>query len=58
MKIFVIGGTGLVGSCLLPKLVENGNEIFTLTRSENKIERINKLGHIVFWVIYEIQKGL
>jgi len=44
MKIFVIGGTGLVGSCLLPKLVENGNEVFTLTRSENKIERINKLG--------------
>jgi len=44
MKIFVIGGTGLVGSYLLPKIVENGNEVFTLTRSENKIERINKLG--------------
>lgn len=44
MKIFVIGGTGLVGSYLLPKIIENGNEVFTLTRSENKIERINKLG--------------
>ncbi len=44
MKIFVIGGTGLVGSYLLPKLVESGNEVFALTRTEEKIERINKLG--------------
>ena len=44
MKIFVIGGTGLVGSYLLPKLVEKGNEVFALTRAENKIEKIEKLG--------------
>ena len=44
MKIFVIGGTGLVGSYLLPRLVENSNEVYALTRDENKIERIKKLG--------------
>lgn len=44
MKILVIGGTGLVGSYLLPRLVENGHEIYALTRDENKLERIRKLG--------------
>lgn len=49
MKIFVIGGTGLVGSYLLPMLVENGNEVIALTRSEEKIERIRKLGAQSIW---------
>jgi len=44
MKIFVIGGTGLVGSYLLPGLIANGYEVFALTRSEAKIESINNLG--------------
>jgi nucleoside-diphosphate-sugar epimerase len=44
MKIFVIGGTGLVGSYLLPKLVERGDKVFALTRSEEKIDKIGKLG--------------
>ena len=44
MKILVIGGTGLVGSYLLPKLVEKGKEVIALTRTADKIERINKLG--------------
>lgn len=44
MRIFVIGGTGLVGSYLLPRLVEKGNEVIALTRTVDKIERINKLG--------------
>lgn len=44
MKILVIGGTGLVGSYLLPRLVEKGNEVFALTRTKDKIERINQLG--------------
>lgn len=46
MKIFVIGGIGLVGSYLLPLLIENGNEVYALTRNAGKIERINKLGAI------------
>jgi nucleoside-diphosphate-sugar epimerase len=44
VKIFVIGGTGLVGSYLLPKLIERGDDVFVLTRSDNKIERIKKIG--------------
>jgi len=44
MKILVIGGTGLVGSYLLPRLVEKGNEVIALTRAVDKIERINNLG--------------
>ena len=44
MKIFVIGGTGLVGSYLLPRLVEQGNEVYALTRTADKIGRINNLG--------------
>lgn len=44
MNILVIGGTGLVGSYLLPRLVEKGNTVFALTRSNDKIERINNLG--------------
>jgi 2-alkyl-3-oxoalkanoate reductase len=44
MKIFVIGGTGLVGSYLLPDLVKKGYEVIALTRSENKIPKIKELG--------------
>lgn len=44
MKVFLIGGTGLVGSYLLPKLIEQGYQVFALTRDEKKIERIEKLG--------------
>jgi len=44
MKILVIGGTGLVGSYLLPRLVQNHNEVYALTRVENKVERIKALG--------------
>ena len=44
MKILVIGGTGLVGSHLLPRLIEGKNEVYALTRSADKIEKINTLG--------------
>src|SRR3989304_9245867 len=44
MKIFVIGGTGLVGSYLLPKLINQQYEVEALTRSENKIKKITDLG--------------
>ncbi|MEN8247599.1 MAG: NAD(P)-dependent oxidoreductase [Bacteroidota bacterium] len=43
MKIFVIGGTGLTGSYLLPKLIEQ-HDVYALTRSENKVKKINNLG--------------
>lgn len=44
MKIFVIGGTGLVGSYLLPSLIENGYAVYALTRDYVKTIKINKLG--------------
>lgn len=53
MKILVIGGTGLVGSYLLPRLIENNNEVYALTRTENKIERIKKLG--VYGILGDIR---
>jgi len=46
MNIFIIGGTGLVGSYLLPMLVNNSKKIYVLTRTENKIDGIKKLGAI------------
>ena len=44
MKVFLIGGTGLVGSYLLPRLIEKGHEVYVLTRDEGKIAGIGKLG--------------
>jgi 2-alkyl-3-oxoalkanoate reductase len=44
MRIFVIGGTGLVGSYLLPRLVKDGDEVYALTRNKDKIEKIKKIG--------------
>lgn len=44
MKILLIGGTGLVGSYLLPRLVENNHEVYALARTADKIASIEKLG--------------
>ncbi len=44
MRILLIGGTGLVGSYLLPELVAKKHFIYALTRSEEKISKINSLG--------------
>ncbi len=44
MKVFVIGGTGLVGSYLLPELVKSKYQVLALTRSQHKIKKINLLG--------------
>jgi nucleoside-diphosphate-sugar epimerase len=38
MKVFLIGGTGLVGSYLLPRLIEKGHEVYVLTREELRSE--------------------
>jgi nucleoside-diphosphate-sugar epimerase len=44
MNILLIGGTGLVGSYLLPKLVDCHHHVFTLTRRSDNIEKIKTLG--------------
>lgn len=46
MKILLIGGTGLVGSYLLPKLIKKNFSINVLTRSSEKLPKINSLGAI------------
>lgn len=45
-NIFVLGGTGLVGSYLLPELVLKKYQVYALTRSETKIEKLQKIGII------------
>jgi nucleoside-diphosphate-sugar epimerase len=54
MKIFVIGGTGLVGSYLIPGLVSEGNDVYVLTRNKSKIEKIRKLG--AYGILGDIRK--
>ena len=44
MRVLLIGGTGHVGSYLLPKLIEKGHEVYVLTRDAGKIGKIGKLG--------------
>ena len=44
MNILLIGGTGVVGSYLLPELVAKKYNVFALTRSEERIQKINSLG--------------
>lgn len=44
MRVFVVGGTGFLGTHLLPKLLERGHNITVLTRDEGKTSRLKSLG--------------
>lgn len=44
MKIFVIGGSGFLGSHLVPKLVSAGHEVTVLTRRESEVARLESAG--------------
>jgi nucleoside-diphosphate-sugar epimerase len=44
MKILVTGGTGLLGGRLIPKLVEDGHQVFALTRSASSHDKLKALG--------------
>ena len=44
MKILVTGGSGLLGRRLVPKLVEEGHQIFGLTRSASSYARLKAMG--------------
>jgi nucleoside-diphosphate-sugar epimerase len=44
MKVFVIGGTGFLGTFLIPKLRENGHDITVLTRDKRKVDQLESLG--------------
>lgn len=45
-RIFVIGGTGLVGSYLLPRLIKEKHQVYALTRAESKLQKIKEKGGI------------
>jgi nucleoside-diphosphate-sugar epimerase len=44
MRILLTGGTGFVGAHMIPKLVENGHNVFALTRSASSDEKLRVLG--------------
>jgi nucleoside-diphosphate-sugar epimerase len=44
MKVFVAGGTGVVGVRLVPALVARGHEVVATTRSPSKGERLRSMG--------------
>jgi len=44
MKVFVVGGTGFLGTFLVPKLMENGYEVTVLTRNKEKAAHLDSSG--------------
>lgn len=44
MKIFVTGGSGFVGSYLIPRLVEKGYEVVAIARSEESLKKVMAAG--------------
>ena len=44
MRVFVIGGTGFLGTHLVPRLQKQGHEVTILTRSREKASKLENLG--------------
>lgn len=44
MKVFLVGGTGFLGSTLLPKLIEKRHDVTVLTRSREKMSGLESAG--------------
>src|SRR3954468_13555172 len=44
MKVFVAGGSGVLGRFLVPKLVANGHAVTASTTSPDKIRLLEELG--------------
>lgn len=44
MKIFVAGGTGVLGQALVPQLVQAGHSVTVATRSKSKLEQFKAMG--------------
>ena len=44
MRVFVAGGTGVVGRRLVPQLAARGHQVTATTTSADKLEVVEKLG--------------
>jgi nucleoside-diphosphate-sugar epimerase len=44
MRVFVVGGSGVIGRRLVPQLIERGHEVIGSARSPDKAERLRGLG--------------
>lgn len=43
MNTLVTGGTGFIGSILVNRLLEDGNEVIILTRDKKKSKALSKI---------------
>lgn len=44
MKVFVAGGTGVIGRRLIPRLIEQGHDVVALVRTPDKRKHVEELG--------------
>lgn len=44
MRVFITGGTGYIGSAVVQELLSAGHEVTVLTRSPDRVERLERLG--------------
>jgi 2-alkyl-3-oxoalkanoate reductase len=44
MKVFLAGGTGVIGERLIPRLIDAGHDVVATTRSQKKAEQLRQTG--------------